>query len=127
MRVTATVCSTINPMEKRENDMAELKITSENFTKAVTQSELPVLVDFYADWCGPCKMLAPILHEIAAEHQSSLRVAKINVDEAPELAGHFNVSSIPTLLYFRGGQLRGSSLGFMEKEELEQKLKEWDS
>ena len=79
--------------------MAELKITAANFENEVLRSDKPVLLDFYADWCGPCKMLAPVLHEIAEENTGALKVGKINVDEQMELAMRFQVSSIPMLVF----------------------------
>ena len=78
--------------------MAELKITAANFENEVLNSDKPVLLDFYADWCGPCKMLAPVVHEIAEENAGTLKVGKINVDEQMELAMRFQVSSIPMLV-----------------------------
>ena len=80
--------------------MAELKITAANFENEVLRSDKPVLLDFYADWCGPCKMLAPVVHEIAEENAGTLKVGKINVDEQMELAMRFQVSSIPMLVVF---------------------------
>ena len=81
--------------------MAELKITAANFENEVLNSDKPVLLDFYADWCGPCKMLAPVVHEIAEENAGTLKVGKINVDEQMELAMRFQVSSIPMLVVFK--------------------------
>ena len=84
--------------------MAELKITAANFENEVLNSDKPVLLDFYADWCGPCKMLAPVVHEIAEENAGTLKVGKINVDEQMELAMGFQVSSIPMLVVFKDGK-----------------------
>ena len=84
--------------------MAELKITAANFENEVLNSDKPVLLDFYADWCGPCKMLAPVLHEIAEESTGAFKVGKVNVDEQMELAMRFQVSSIPMLVVFRTGK-----------------------
>ena len=84
--------------------MAELKITAANFENEVLRSDKPVLLDFYADWCGPCKMLAPVLHEIAEENTGALKVGKVNVDEQMELAMRFQVSSIPMLVVFKDGK-----------------------
>ena len=86
--------------------MAELKITAANFENEVLNSDKPVLLDFYADWCGPCKMLAPVVHEIAEENAGTLKVGKINVDEQMELAMRFQVSSIPMLVVFQGRKSR---------------------
>ena len=79
--------------------MAELKITAANFENEVLHSDKPVLLDFYADWCGPCKMLSPVLHELAEEKSGTLKVGKVNVDEQMELAMRFQVSSIPMLVW----------------------------
>lgn len=102
------------------------KVTGENFEREVLQSELPVLVDFYADWCGPCQMMAPVVHQLAEDCAGRLKVVQVNVDEAPALAASYGVSSIPTLAYFRGGKLRGSSVGFLPQEALEEKLSAWE-
>ena len=98
--------------------MAELKITAANFENEVLRSDKPVLLDFYADWCGPCKMLSPVLHELAEEKSGTLKVGKVNVDEQPELAGQFRIMSIPTLMVFRGGQAAAVKVGVTPKEEL---------
>ena len=82
----------------------ELKLNSENFEKEVLNSDKPVLVDFYADWCGPCKMMAPIIEEIAEELQGKAKVGKINVDENQELAMKYEVMSIPTLIIYKNGK-----------------------
>lgn len=98
--------------------MAELKITAENFENEVLHSEKPVLLDFYADWCGPCKMLAPVLHELAEEKSDSLKVGKINVDEQTELAMRFGVSSIPMLAVFKDGKIVSKSVGYRPKADI---------
>lgn len=101
------------------------KITEENFDREVLQSELPVLVDFYADWCGPCRMMAPVVHQLAEDCAGRMKAVQVNVDEAPALAASFGVSSIPTLAYFQDGKLQGSSVGFLPREALEEKLAAW--
>ena len=98
--------------------MAELKITAANFETEVLRSDKPVLLDFYADWCGPCKMLAPVLHEIAEENADTLKVGKINVDEQMELAMRFQVSSIPMLVVFKNGKAVAKSVGYRPKAEI---------
>ncbi len=97
--------------------MTEVKLTKDNFVREVLQSGKPVLVDFWAPWCGPCRMLMPVLEEIAKE-RSDIKVGKVNVDEEPELAMQFRVASIPTLLLFKGGKLVNSSVGYRPKAQI---------
>ena len=104
--------------------MAEVKITVSNFESEVLRSDQPVLVDFYADCCGPCRMLAPVLEEIAREYEGGVKVGKVNVDEQMELAQKFGVSSIPLLVVFKDGQPVAKSLGYRPKEEIVNLLKD---
>ncbi|MBR3942423.1 MAG: thioredoxin [Clostridia bacterium] len=98
----------------------EITITRENFEQEVLKSDLPVLVDFWATWCGPCMMLAPIVEEIAEEYQGKIKVGKVNVDEEGALAMQFGIQSIPTLLYFKGGKLVDTKIGYCTKAQIEQ-------
>ena len=98
--------------------MTELKITAANFENEVLHSDKPVLLDFYADWCGPCKMLAPVLHEIAEESTGAFKVGKVNVDEQMELAMRFQVSSIPMLVVFKDGKAVAKSVSYQPKSEI---------
>ena len=102
--------------------MAEIKITAENFEKEVLQAQEPVLVDFWADWCGPCRMLGPVLEEIARDYEGSLRVGKVNVDEQPELARRFGIMSIPTVMVFKNGALHAQAVGVQTQQKLEEML-----
>ena len=98
--------------------MAELKITANNFEKEALQSPLPVLLDFWAPWCGPCRMLAPELKALANEYAGRVVVGKVNVDEEPELAAAFRVASIPTVVVIRDGTVVRTSVGYKPKEAL---------
>ena len=96
------------------------KITTEQFEKEVLRSEIPVLADFYADWCGPCKMMSPIVEDVAESLSGKVNVVKINVDEETELAVKYGVSSIPTLVLIKDGQVVTNLVGMREKKELEE-------
>ena len=95
-----------------------LQITSENFEKEVLQSELPVLVDFYADWCGPCKMMGQVVEELETEFEGKAKVGKLNVDDCPELAAKYKVMTIPTIIVFKNGTPEQTSVGVVSKETL---------
>ena len=97
--------------------MSVIHISKENFTSEVLQSDKPVLADFWAPWCGPCRMVGPIIDEIAQDNED-IKVCKINVDEQPELAAQFQVMSIPTLLVFKNGQITNKALGAMPKRQI---------
>ncbi|MCF0137221.1 MAG: thioredoxin [Oscillospiraceae bacterium] len=97
----------------------EITLTKENFENEVIKSELPVLIDFWASWCGPCRMLAPVVAEIAEEQAGKIKVGKVNVDEEPELASVFRVSSIPTLVVMKDGKVVNSAVGLMPKAKVE--------
>lgn len=98
--------------------MAEIRLSKENFDSEVLQSTVPVLVDFFATWCGPCKMIAPIVEEIAKEYGGKIKVGKINVDEEPEIASAYKIMYIPTLIVFKDGKPAETSTGFKSKEEI---------
>ena len=97
----------------------EITLTKTNFEAEVLKSDKPVLVDFWAPWCGPCRMLAPVLAEIAAEKGDKIKVGKVNVDENPELAAQYGISGIPAILLFKDGKVAATSVGFKPKPELE--------
>lgn len=103
--------------------MSEITLTTENFEEEVLGCDIPVLVDFWATWCGPCRMLAPVIKEIAETCEDKVKVCKVNVDDEPQLATQFGIASIPTVLIFKGGELVQTSVGYKEKEALLELLK----
>lgn len=105
-------------INRKEAEMTVTHVTDKNFEAEVIKSSLPVLVDFWAEWCGPCRMISPIVEEIANELKGKLKVAKVNVDESQELAARFNIMSIPTLLIFKKGEPVEQMVGAMSKDNL---------
>lgn len=103
--------------------MAEITITSANFEQEVLKSDIPVLLDFWATWCGPCRMIAPTLAQIAEEQEGKIKVGKVNVDEEMALATQFGITSIPTLMVFKNGVVTNQALGAMPKAQIELLLK----
>jgi len=101
----------------------EYKFTADNFEAEVLKSDVPVLVDFYADWCGPCKMMAPVVEELAKEYEGRAKVGKVNVDQEQSLAEEFEVMSIPAFVIIKNGKVVDDALGAMPKAYLEGKLK----
>ncbi len=103
--------------------MSEMVITKDNFEEEVLKSDIPVLLDFWATWCGPCQMLAPAVAEIAEEYNGRIKVGKVNVDEETALAMKFNISSIPTVMVFKNGVPVATAVGYRPKEQLEEMIK----
>lgn len=102
----------------------EYKFTTENFDREVLGSDIPVLVDFYADWCGPCKMMAPVVEQLAGEYDGRVKIGKCNIDEEEAIRARYGVMSIPTMKIFVGGEEKVSLVGATSKDALEEKIKE---
>lgn len=98
--------------------MAEFKFTSENFKDEVLNSKIPVVVDFWATWCGPCKMMAPEIANLANEYEGKIKVGKLNVDEESQIATDYNIQAIPTLILFKNGKPEKTSVGFKQKSQI---------
>lgn len=105
--------------------MAQITLDEKNFEKEVLNSGLPVMVDFWAIWCGPCKVLGPIVEEIAKDYDGKLRVGKVNVDENNALAARYGIMSIPTLKFFKNGKLLGELIGVAPKAQIEEEIKKY--
>lgn len=115
MKDTVTVCSIIRRKVKK---MAAVVITKENYEAEVKNSDVPVLIDFWATWCGPCRMMAPVIEELSDEADGKYKVCSVNVDDEPELASQFSISLIPTVVAVKGGEVSGTCVGVKPKEEL---------
>ena len=102
-----------------------MKFTTANFEAEVLKSEIPVLVDFYAEWCGPCKMMGPIVEKMAEKYEGKVKIGKLNVDENMEIAQKYRVASIPTFIFFEGGEAVETAIGGMSAKALEEKIQQY--
>jgi len=100
----------------------DMNVTEQNFDEIIQKSQVPVLIDFWAEWCGPCKMLTPVIEELAAEYGETVKIAKVNVDQQPNLAARYGIRSIPTIIIFRAGEIVEQLIGMQAKEALKAKL-----
>lgn len=103
----------------------ELKITSENFKTDILESDKLAVVDFYADWCGPCQMMAPIVEKLAEEYEGSVVIGKLNVDEESDISRQYRVMSIPTIIFFKNGEVQDKIVGGISAEELKEKIEKY--
>ncbi|MFH1198589.1 MAG: thioredoxin [Candidatus Omnitrophota bacterium] len=101
-----------------------LNFTDDNFKKEVLGSDLPVLVDYWAPWCGPCKMIAPVIEELAKEYEGKVKIGKVNVDDSPKTATQYGIMSIPTLMFFKQGKVSDQITGALNKQALKKKIEE---
>ena len=102
-----------------------MMIDANNYNQEVMQAETLVMLDFYADWCGPCKMIAPVVESLAAELEGVVKVGKVNVDNNQELAAHFEIMSIPTLVFIKNGEMVAKLVGLRDKKEIMQEIENW--
>jgi len=110
--------------QKKERGKIVLEFTKENFEQEVLQSSEPVMVDFWATWCAPCKMIAPIVEEASQSYKGKCKVGKLNIDEAMEIATKFGVMNIPTIMFFKGGSEKGRLVGVVSKDAISDKIEE---
>ena len=102
--------------------MSEVIITDENFEEEVLRAKEPVMVDFWATWCGPCRMLAPVVEELANDYAGRVKVCKLDTDQGPQTSAKYRISSVPTILFFKGGQVAAQAVGLQSKSALQEKL-----
>ena len=105
--------------------MAEINVTLDNFEEEVEKCSMPVLLDFWAEWCGPCRMLSPVVAEVAKKYEGKIRVGKVNVDEVPELADSFGVSSIPMLMVMKEGKCMTTAVGYRDQPQVEKMVEDY--